>query len=232
MSEDLTNNDDVVDEPANVAAVDPVAEESVASTTESSVILESTQTEESITPKKESAGEEPAIPTQDTTPVESAPLESITVSEPSNLDTENMPAINPILEESGAVTTSLPEPNEKPEAISETATVALPIPAKEDASAAAVAPSSYGFGVFQVPRTILLKLLEKARAAKEAKRRKKLDKIMTLFVKNPKGITNDMVEKLLHVSHNTATNYLAILVKEGKLVKTGEGSGTKYQENG
>jgi predicted HTH transcriptional regulator len=44
-------------------------------------------------------------------------------------------------------------------------------------------------------------------------------------------VTNDEVEKLLHVSDATATRYLAVLVKEGKIRKIGTaGSGVAYQK--
>jgi len=57
------------------------------------------------------------------------------------------------------------------------------------------------------------------------RKRKKRDKIMEALGKENK-ITNDEVEKLLHVSDATAERYLATLVKEGKIKqdrKTGAG---------
>lgn len=64
-------------------------------------------------------------------------------------------------------------------------------------------------------------LAAKARAVIQGRKRKKLDKILTLFVKK-KSISNDEVEKLLHVSDATATRYLTQLVKEGKLKQEGK----------
>ena len=59
-------------------------------------------------------------------------------------------------------------------------------------------------------------------------RRKKLDKIMALFLQHSK-ITNDEVEKFLHVSDATATRYLSILEKEGKIKQSGKiGKGVSY----
>ena len=52
-------------------------------------------------------------------------------------------------------------------------------------------------------------------------KRKKLDRIMNLFLKQSK-ITNDEVEKFLHVSDATATRYLSILEKEGKIKQNGK----------
>jgi len=64
-------------------------------------------------------------------------------------------------------------------------------------------------------------LLIKARNAIQSRKRKKLDKVMTLFLKKQK-ITNDEVEKFLHVSDATATRYLSQLEKEGKIKQNGK----------
>jgi predicted HTH transcriptional regulator len=64
-------------------------------------------------------------------------------------------------------------------------------------------------------------LLIKARNVIQSRKRKKLDKIMTLFAKQTK-ITNDEVEKFMHVSDATATRYLSQLEKEGKIKQTGK----------
>ena len=70
-------------------------------------------------------------------------------------------------------------------------------------------------------KNIARELLVKARNAIQTRKRKKLNQIMTLFAKRTK-ITNDEVEKLLHVSDATATRYLNILQKEGKIKQTGK----------
>ena len=44
---------------------------------------------------------------------------------------------------------------------------------------------------------------------------------MTLFLKKSK-ITNDEIEKFLHVSDATATRYLSQLEKEGKIKQNGK----------
>jgi predicted HTH transcriptional regulator len=59
-------------------------------------------------------------------------------------------------------------------------------------------------------------LLIKARVSIQDRKRKKREKIMAALNTKSK-ITNDEVEKLLHVSDATAERYLAVLVKEGKL---------------
>lgn len=71
-------------------------------------------------------------------------------------------------------------------------------------------------------------LLVKARNAIQSRKRKKLDKIIVLFLKHSK-ITNDEVEKFLHVSDATATRYLSQLEKEGKIKQEGKtGKGVFY----
>lgn len=63
-------------------------------------------------------------------------------------------------------------------------------------------------------------LRQMARATIQLRREKKLAKIMTQFAKQTE-ITNDEVEKLLHVSDATATRYLSELEKRGKLTQVG-----------
>ncbi len=64
-------------------------------------------------------------------------------------------------------------------------------------------------------------LLIKARSAIQFRKKKKLNKVMTLFLKQSK-ITNDEVEKFMHVSDATATRYLSQLEKEGKIKQNGK----------
>jgi hypothetical protein len=71
-------------------------------------------------------------------------------------------------------------------------------------------------------------LLIKARNAIQFRKRKKLDRVMSMFLKQSK-ITNDEVEKFLHVSDATATRYLSELEKEGKIKQNGKtGKGVSY----
>ena len=71
-------------------------------------------------------------------------------------------------------------------------------------------------------------LLITARNAIQFRRRKKLDRVMSLFLQQSK-ITNDEVEKFLHVSDATATRYLSILEKENKIKQVGKtGKGVSY----
>ena len=64
-------------------------------------------------------------------------------------------------------------------------------------------------------------LLVKARATIQDRKRKKLEKILELLDAKKK-ITNDEVEKLLHVSDATATRYLSELEKQGKVKQVGK----------
>ena len=79
-------------------------------------------------------------------------------------------------------------------------------------------------GILHIARDLLMK----ARVSIQDRKRKKRDKIMqALNLKNK--ITNDEVEKLLHVSDATATRYLSALEKEGKIKQAGRtGMGVTY----
>ncbi len=80
-------------------------------------------------------------------------------------------------------------------------------------------------------KNFISELLLKARAKIQLKKRLKLEKIMGLFAKKPQ-ITNDQVEKVLHVSDSTATRYLDQLEKENKIKQNGKtGKGVVYTKN-
>lgn len=70
-------------------------------------------------------------------------------------------------------------------------------------------------------------LFAKAREIIQFRKRKKLEKIMNLYLKK-QSINNDDVEKLLHVSDATATRYLDQLEREGKIQKQGSGKYVSY----
>jgi len=74
-------------------------------------------------------------------------------------------------------------------------------------------------------------LLIKAHSVTQERKRKKIEKIMKLFQKKEQ-ITNDEVEKLLHVSDATATRYLSALESEGKIKQLGKtGKGVIYTKS-
>lgn len=76
-------------------------------------------------------------------------------------------------------------------------------------------------------------LLLRARSRIQERKARKLDRIMDLFAKHTpseiktqshgaRRITNDEVRELLHVSRQSATRYLDILEKQGKIRQTGK----------
>jgi predicted HTH transcriptional regulator len=73
-------------------------------------------------------------------------------------------------------------------------------------------------------RQLWQKALEKIRERKS----KRLEKILQL-AKGKGEITNDDVEKLLHVSDRAASRYLNELVRQGRLKRIGSPSHAKYQ---
>ena len=78
------------------------------------------------------------------------------------------------------------------------------------------------------PRNLTRLFLEKAKAVIQLHKQKKLVKMKNLFEKKT-HITNDQVEKLLHVSDATATRYLSQLEKQGKIKQSGKtGKGVTY----
>lgn len=78
------------------------------------------------------------------------------------------------------------------------------------------------------PFSLISSLLQKAREKIRLKREKRFEKILELAKKKGE-ITNDDVEKLLHISDATATRYLSQLVKEGKLLRVGPPERAKYK---
>jgi len=138
-----------------------------------------------------------------------APTEPATAPEPAPSEPMEVP---PAETQTAQIPASEPLPPE-PESI---------IPAPEPPQAATSAP------VAATPAHPARDLLVKARATIQDRKRKKLEKILEAL--NTKGkITNDEVEKLLHVSDATATRYLSALEKEGKIQQVGKtGKAVEY----
>jgi len=115
----------------------------------------------------------------------------------------NEPLGEPAPESAGATTAQAPE-----------ATTVLPPPIVQIAT----------------PRNRISEFLAMAKATIRGRKEKKLEKIMELVAK--KGtVTNNEVEKLLHVSDATATRYLGELTKQGKIVRTNAtGRGVMYRK--
>ena len=143
----------------------------------------------------------PTAPVEPATAPEAAPSEPVE-GPPAETQTAQIPVSEPLPPE--------PEP-------------IAPTPASEPPQAAS-APAASAPVVTHPARDLLVK----ARATIQDRKRKKLDKIMEAL--NTKGkITNDEVEKLLHVSDATATRYLSALEKEGKIQQVGKtGKAVEY----
>ncbi len=80
-------------------------------------------------------------------------------------------------------------------------------------------------------KSFIKELFAKGAAKIQLKKRLGIEKIMSLFAKKHQ-ITNDEVEKALHVSDATATRYLEQLEKENKIKQNGKtGKGVTYTKN-
>jgi hypothetical protein len=142
---------------------------------------------------------------------------------PTELETE--PVVETIPTETKSVETT---PEEKPLASSEPKT-----PEPDHITISEVKPEPVepiSIPVIIPSKNLARELLIKARNMIQFRKRKKLDKIMTLFLKKSK-ITNDEVEKFMHVSDATAERYLNILEKENKIKQTGKtGKAVSYSK--
>ena len=150
----------------------------------------------------------------DETQIETTTLETTAPQEPS-VSSEPTPepqtAQTPVSEPLPAPAEQTPEPEAKSESSQ-----------PEEANLPLVTP--------QPKQSLARELLTKARNVIQFRKRKKLDKVMSLFLKQNK-ITNDEVEKFLHISDATATRYLSILEKENKIKQTGKtGKAVSYSE--
>jgi len=82
--------------------------------------------------------------------------------------------------------------------------------------------------VYKTDPNIVKNLLIKAKATIQARKRKKLDKVMTLF-ETKSQIANKDVQELLFMKARTAVNYLDQLEKEQKIIQVGNtGKGVLY----
>jgi ribosomal protein S25 len=143
------------------------------------------------------------------TPAEQNPApEPVSTPEPtSEPQTAQFPPNEPLATE--------PEPIEEPE------------PKTETSSPAEVVSTP---AVIEKPQSKIKEFLNNARFAIQTRKKKKMERIMNMFTKKSK-ITNDEVEKLLHISDATATRYLTILKKEGKIQQIGKtGKGVSYSK--
>jgi len=122
------------------------------------------------------------------------------------------------------------EPVEVPPAETQTAQIPAnePLPPEPEPIAPTPAPEPPQAASAPVPTHPARDLLVKARATIQDRKHKKLEKILEVLTVKGK-ITNDEVEKLLHVSDATATRYLSALEKEGKIQQVGKtGKAVEY----
>ncbi len=156
--------------------------------------------------------------------------EETTASAPTEPVAEPAPAPEPIISEPiTEVQTPTAQPVEplNPEPVSAPEATPTPESQLEPTDTPETNPASNGTSPQPVviPPPVITKpysrsLLAKARDIIQFHKRKKLDKIMSLFLKKA-TISNDEVEKLLHISDATATRYLKQLEKEGKVRRQG-----------
>jgi hypothetical protein len=198
-----------------------------------------------ITLKEEIVIEAPIEPIPEPVQVSEAQTAQIPVSEPLPTPTEieAEPVVEPISTEIKPVETEIrsepisesisepevkvemkreevkPEISEPIQTESKTAeSISETKPEPEQETKSEVIPA---VAVISKSKSLARELLIKARKMIQFRKRKKLDKVMTLFLKKQK-ITNDEVEKFLHVSDATATRYLNTLEKENKIKQNGK----------
>ena len=173
-----------------------------------------------ITQNEEVAIEVPIEPVSEPTQASEPPTAQIPVNEPLATPTEtpSEPEVETIKTETKSVETEiLPETTFEPEIepeISETKPES-----KQETKSEPEQPKI--IPIIIPSRNFARELLVKARNMIQFRKRKKLDKVMTLFLKKQK-ITNDEVEKFMHVSDATATRYLSQLEKENKIKQSGK----------
>lgn len=154
------------------------------------------------------------------TPQTEAPQEPISSPEQAvPAGTAQIPLNEPLGSE--PVSEANPEPEEMPEV--EPVEEPAPTSSPQEQSAPVVIPPI-------VNKSPIRELLNNARFAIQTRKKKKMEKIMKLFEKKS-HITNDEVEKLLHISDATATRYLTILKKENKIKQIGKtGKSVSYSK--
>jgi len=147
--------------------------------------------------------------------------------------TENPEVVKPAESVSVEAENPKTESISEPVQISETRTAQIPVNEPlasepeplESAPVSAPQPQPVSAPVFVEPQqnkiSLARELLTKARNAIQFRKRKKLDRVMSLFLKKSK-ITNDEVREFLHVSDATAERYLNILEKENKIKQVGK----------
>src|SRR3989338_855768 len=166
------------------------------------------------------------VPTPEPTPPEPAQEAPAPVEMPVPAPAEaTAPETTPVAQSSGEPTqTAQPETQTAQMGRSEPLPApSEPLPNQQPASQPSV-PAQVAAPIVHLGRDVLAK----ARATIQDRKHKKLEKILEALTAKGK-ITNDEVEKLLHVSDATATRYLSALEKEGKIQQVGKtGKAVQY----
>ncbi len=159
----------------------------------------------------------PPEPVQEAPAPVETPTPAPTEQTPPESPTAQVPVNEPLPPEPEPFDSAQDKPNPAP----------APAPEPPQAASAPVSPAPASTSTPQATHPAR-DLLVKARATIQDRKRKKLEKILEAL--NTKGkITNDEVEKLLHVSDATATRYLSALEKEGKIQQVGKtGKAVEY----
>ncbi len=168
-----------------------------------------------------------AITLEEVTPTSEAVSPEI-ISEPmvvSETPVAEVPVTPPISPEPAPVPEPAPTPTTINEPIISTEQVVVTVPAGETKSVEKIEDYSQ----MKPSASFMAWLRAKAKIGFQIRKKKRLDRLMTLFEKKSQ-ITNDMVEKLLHVSDTSATNYLNELIKAGRIRRTGDKGGARYEK--
>jgi len=182
------------------------------------------------TPQQDSTQAESAVvetPALVEQPVKPEPVESPidTIAEPVSAEQakEETPTIEPPVE---PTTTNPASPEERPLSAplpeDSPPTPQSPAPTQTEPVQASPQPQIKTIEkiVYKTDPNIVQKLLIKARAKIQERKRKKLDKIMTLFEAKPQ-ITNKDIQKLLRASRVSAFRYFNILEKQNRIKQVG-----------
>ncbi len=172
------------------------------------------ETPQSATPIVEPASSEPAIESpMPAKEAEQSTTETPPIAEPPIID-EPVQA-GPIPSEPNTES-----PTEPSQPISE------PVPTEEQPPTIPVQPAP--IATDQTQPNFIHGLLLKAQAKIQTNKQKKLDKLMLMAQKKGK-ITNEDAQKLLRISHATASRYLDALARDGRLTRSGNTNDLRYQ---
>lgn len=212
MPDEPTTPIEPVEDVVGVEAVDPEsADEGLIVDTEESTRSEREISQEStVEPVVEDPIVEPVVIVPEPT------SEPVVISEPVVVvPTESAP--EPIVEAPVSEPVIIPEPASEP----------TPPPVTYNLPPVIAPPIEPKLDSFHINMARARELLVKARYVIQLNKKKKIDKIMGLFLKKTK-VTNREVRDLLRLSHDMVNVYMNVLIKEGKIKREGKSSATHY----